>query len=86
MLKAIGASSAVDTLEAGLQWQGLVESCKPSTGRLIIPMCDVSGSMCCGCGGQTDASCMDVAMALSLLLTDSLPESNTFHGKILTFS
>ena len=86
MLRAARASSAVDILEAGLQWLGLVESCKPSTGRLIIPMCDVSGSMYCGCGGQTDASCMDVAIALSLLLTDSLPESNTFHGKILTFS
>eukprot|EP00984_Skeletonema_dohrnii_P026600 scaffold15954_cov141-Skeletonema_dohrnii-CCMP3373.AAC.1 len=59
MLKAVRARSAVDTLEAGLQWQGLVESCKQTTGRLIIPMCDVSGSMCCGCGGQIDASCMD---------------------------
>jgi len=86
MLKAVRARSAVDTLEAGLQWQGLVESCKPTTGRLIIPMCDVSGSMCCGCGGQSDASCMDVAMALSLLLTDSLPDSNAFRGQILTFS
>eukprot|EP00573_Skeletonema_grethae_P001898 CAMPEP_0201686794 /NCGR_PEP_ID=MMETSP0578-20130828/1108_1 /ASSEMBLY_ACC=CAM_ASM_000663 /TAXON_ID=267565 /ORGANISM="Skeletonema grethea, Strain CCMP 1804" /LENGTH=905 /DNA_ID=CAMNT_0048170893 /DNA_START=30 /DNA_END=2747 /DNA_ORIENTATION=- len=86
MLKAVKARSVVDILEAGLQWQSLVESCKPSKGRLIIPMCDVSGSMCCGCGGQTYSTCMDVAMALSLLLTDSLPESNAFHGKILTFS
>ncbi len=86
MLKAVKARSAVDALEAGMQWQGLVESCKPSTGRLIIPMCDVSGSMCCDCGGQTNSTCMDVAMALSLLITDSLPESNAFHGKILTFS
>ena len=86
MLKAVRAKSVVDTLEAGLQWQALVESCKPSAGRLIIPMCDVSGSMSCRCGGQSDATCMDVAMALSLLLTDALPESNAFHGKVLTFS
>merc|ERR1719498_83434 len=80
------AKSVADTLEAGLQWQALVESCKPSDGRLIIPMCDVSGSMSCRCGGQSDATCMDVAMALSLLLTDTLPASNAFHGKVLTFS
>lgn len=86
MLKAVKARSAVDTLEAGLQWQGLVESCNPSIGRLIIPMCDVSGSMSCGCGGETNSTCMDVVMALSLLLTDSLPDSNAFHGKIMTFS
>ncbi|KAL7544168.1 hypothetical protein ACHAWF_007548 [Thalassiosira exigua] len=49
-------------------------------------MCDVSGSMCCPIGGGGKGTCMDVACALSLLLTDSLPEDSTFRGKVLTFS
>jgi hypothetical protein len=90
--KAVCASSPVQKVEAALQWQAIVESCKQILSnhagkhkRLIIPMCDVSGSMEASCGGL-DASCMDVACALSLLLSESLQEDNPFYGKILTFS
>jgi len=94
-VKADAAMSSIAKVEAGLQWEALVESCarqaskgETSAKRLIIPMCDVSGSMDCPCdnGGHESATCMDVACALSLLLTDCLPEDNAFYGKILTFS
>ena len=94
-VKADASQSLFAKVEAGLQWQALLDSCARSVGKnnsnakwLIIPMCDVSGSMCCPCddGSNGTATCMDVACALSLLLTDSLPEDNVFYGKILTFS
>ncbi|KAL7486499.1 hypothetical protein ACHAW6_012104 [Cyclotella cf. meneghiniana] len=98
MLRAVQADatkSLFHKVEAGLQWQALLDSCAQPRGknnsivkRLIIPMCDVSGSMCCHCedGSNGTATCMDVACALSLLLADSLPKDHVFYGKILTFS
>ena len=96
MLKAIKAQASplsIARVEVQLQWQGLLDSfAQPITSvsrRLIIPMCDVSGSMCSPCGDSGDGTCMDVACAacaLSLLLTDLLPEGNIFRGRVLTFS
>ena len=93
VLKAVKAQSSplsIARVEAELQWQALLDSfARPGSSesrRLIIPMCDVSGSMCSPCGDSGDGTCMDVACALSLLLTDLLPEENIFRGKVLTFS
>lgn len=92
MLRAVdseASSSPLGKIEAQLQWQALIDSCTQFTGkskRLIIPMCDVSGSMYCRCGDGGKGTCLDVACALSLLLSDSLPADNPFYGKILTFS
>ncbi len=92
VLKAVQAKSSLSIarVEAQLQWQALLDSFARPVGsdsrRLIIPMCDVSGSMCCPCGDSDDGTCMDVACALSLLLTDLLPEESAFRGKVLTFS
>jgi hypothetical protein len=83
VLKAVKAQSSplsIARVEVQLQWQGLLDSfAQPVTSvsrRLIIPMCDVSGSMSSPCGDSGDGTCMDVACALSLLLTDLLPEGN----------
>lgn len=94
MSRAVSATSPVKKVEAALQWQAMVDSCRQIANkngdgyhkRLIIPMCDVSGSMCSTCGDFDGVRCMDVACALSLLLTDSLPDDHPFYGKVLTFS
>jgi hypothetical protein len=58
--------------------------------RVTIPMCDVSRSM--GSiyphGGRSvaGAECMDVAIAMSLLVSEAGSATNPFFGKALTFS
>ena len=70
------------TLEINLQWWGLVKSTREAieAGEGIgncLPMCDVSGSM--------SGTPMSVAIALSMLLAESLPRDSPLHGKIMTF-
>ena len=61
------------------QWNALptIEFAKP-----MIPVCDVSGSMCTDCGGG--AQCIDVSMALSVLLSQA--NTGPFKDIVLTFS
>lgn len=51
--------------------------------NFILPMVDVSGSMCQPAGGST-AMCMDIAVALGLYLADK--QKGAFNGMFLTFS
>ena len=38
--------------------------------ELVLPMCDVSGSMSCPVGGNANLTCMDVCVSLGLYLAD----------------
>ena len=52
--------------------------------ELVLPMCDVSGSMCCPVGGNDNLSCMDVCVSLGLYLADK--NTGPFKDMFLTFS
>ncbi len=75
------------TLEFNLQWWGLVRACREARaedaggegGGLgnCLPMCDVSGSM--------QGTPMEVSVALSILLAESMPRDSPLFGKIMTF-
>ena len=70
-------------VELNLQWRGLVKSARSAlmAGEgcgVCLPMADVSGSM--------NGTPMSVSIALSMLVAESTPKTEPFHGKILTFS
>merc|ERR1712071_218927 len=73
----IHSRTTADIDVANLQWMRLVQDTK-SAGKLptAIPICDVSGSM--------HGTPMEVAIALSLLVSDIAPEP--FKNKIIPFS
>jgi hypothetical protein len=50
----------------------------------ILPLVDVSGSMCCPAGGKGSTSCMDVAVSLGLYLAEK--NQGKFKDTFLTFS
>lgn len=50
----------------------------------ILPLVDVSGSMCCPAGGKGTTSCMDVAVSLGLYLAEK--NQGKFKDTFLTFS
>lgn len=50
----------------------------------ILPMVDVSGSMCCPAGKSGTTTCMDVAVSLGLYLADK--NQGKFKDTFLTFS
>ena len=50
----------------------------------ILPLVDVSGSMCCPAGGSSTTTCMDVAVSLGLYLADK--NQGKFKDTFLTFS
>lgn len=52
--------------------------------ELVLPMCDVSGSMGCSVGGNDNLSCMDVCVSLGLYLADK--NTGPFKDMFLTFS
>ncbi len=52
--------------------------------RLILPVCDVSGSMSTSAGKNTSLTCMDVCVSLGLYIADKNP--GTFNNLICTFS
>lgn len=52
--------------------------------ELVLPMCDVSGSMGCPVGGNGNLSCMDVCVSLGLYLADK--NTGPFKDMFLTFS
>lgn len=50
----------------------------------VLPLVDVSGSMQCPVGGNTNLNCLDVAVSLGLYLADK--NSGVFKDVFLTFS
>lgn len=52
--------------------------------ELVLPMCDVSGSMSSTVGGNDNLSCMDVCVSLGLYLADK--NTGPFKDMFLTFS
>lgn len=50
----------------------------------ILPMVDVSGSMCCPAGGSATTTCLDVAVSLGLYLSEK--NKGKFKDLFLTFS
>lgn len=52
--------------------------------ELVLPMCDVSGSMSTPVGGNANLSCMDVCVSLGLYLADK--NKGPFKDMFLTFS
>jgi hypothetical protein len=63
------------------QWEALPNYVGDSS---ILPMVDVSGSMTCSAGGNTNVTCMEVAVSLGLYLADK--NRGVFHDAFLTFS
>jgi len=52
--------------------------------ELVLPMCDVSGSMSTSVGGNANLTCMDVCVSLGLYLADK--NTGPFKDMFLTFS
>ena len=52
--------------------------------ELVLPICDVSGSMSCPVGGNANLTCMDVSVSLGLYLADK--NTGPFKDMFLTFS
>lgn len=70
-----------DDAAADARWAALPDYLEGST-ESILPMVDVSGSMCCD--ADSGSSCMDVAVSLGLYLAER--NSGVFRGEFLTFS
>lgn len=64
-----------------VQWDALPNYLEGNTER-ILPMCDVSGSMCCLISGKLTA--MDICVSLGLYIAER--NEGPFHNEILTFS
>lgn len=69
-----------DAVVAQAQWDSLPNYLGDS---MILPMVDVSGSMCCPAGGSS-VTCLDVAVALGLYVANK--QQGAFHKAFLTFS
>lgn len=52
--------------------------------ELVLPVCDVSGSMSCSVGGNKNLTCLDVCVSLGLYLADK--NKGPFKDMFLTFS
>lgn len=70
-----GNSSVVDQ-----QWKALPDWVQDGN---FIPMVDVSGSMNCSAGGNPKVSCMDVAIALGIYLSERC--KGQFKDQMITF-
>ena len=71
---------ADDTLEG--MWKALPDMIPDDKGMLVV--CDCSGSMRSGIGGNTNMRCIDVAMSLAIYCADHL--KGAFANKYITFS
>lgn len=69
-----------DTLEG--MWNALPDMIPDDKGMLVV--CDCSGSMQSGIGGNTNMRCIDVAMSLAIYCADHL--KGAFANKYITFS
>ena len=71
---------ADDTLEG--MWKALPDMIPDDKGMLVV--CDCSGSMQSGIGGNTNMRCIDVAMSLAIYCAEHL--KGAFANKYITFS
>ena len=80
---AWGDVAAVSDAVIQAQWDALPNYL---TDNRVLPMVDVSGSMCSPVGGSLTGSltCMDVALSLGLYVADK--QSGAFSDLVLTFS
>ena len=73
--------SKVDTDHIVAQWDALPNYVGEAS---ILPLVDVSGSMSCPAGKNTNVTCMDVSVSLGLYLADK--NKGVFKDTFLTFS
>jgi len=65
------------------QWKSLPNFMEGCTER-ILPVVDVSGSMGCSVGGNSNVTCMDVAISLGLYISER--NEGEFKDSFITFS
>jgi len=65
------------------QWKAL-PNWMEGANEMILPMVDVSGSMGCPAGGNSNVTCMDVAVSLGLYISER--NEGPFKDTFLTFS
>ena len=70
-----------DVVVAKAQWDALPNFVGDA---MVLPMCDVSGSMGCSVGGNVNVTCLDVCISLGMYLADK--NTGPFHDCFLTFS
>lgn len=70
-----------DSVVADAQWATLPNYIGDAS---VMPLVDVSGSMCCPVGGNTNLQCIDVALSLGLYCADK--NIGVFKDTFLTFS
>lgn len=64
---------------ASKYWENLPDLCAEGN---ILPLCDVSGSMCAIASGKV--TCLDVSVSLGVYLAQKI--KGAFNGKLMTFS
>lgn len=70
-----------DNVVADAQWASLPNYIGDAS---VMPLVDVSGSMCCPVGGNANLQCIDVALSLGLYCADK--NTGVFKDTFLTFS
>jgi hypothetical protein len=70
-----------DPVVADAQWASLPNYIGDAS---VLPLVDVSGSMCCPVGGNANLQCIDVALSLGLYCADK--NTGVFKDTFLTFS
>ena len=76
-------SQGGDTVVSEKQWESLPNWMEGSDER-VLPVVDVSGSMCCPAGGNDNLSCMDVAISLGMYISER--NEGDFKDAFITFS
>lgn len=74
-------ASGADKSVCDSQWDALPDYMNDAK---VLPMVDVSGSMCCPAGNNPNLTCMDVAVSLGLYCADK--NKGAFKDLFLTFS
>ncbi len=70
-----------ESVVADAQWASLPNYIGDAS---VMPLVDVSGSMCCPVGGNANLQCIDVALSLGLYCADK--NTGVFKDTFLTFS
>ena len=70
-----------ESVVADAQWASLPNYIGDAS---VMPLVDVSGSMCCPVGGNANLQCIDVALSLGLYCADK--NKGVFKDTFLTFS
>ena len=76
-------SQGGDTIVSEKQWESLPNWMEGSNER-VLPVVDVSGSMCCPAGGNDNLTCMDVAISLGMYISER--NEGNFKDAFVTFS